>query len=613
MQDYIDAWRRIGTSDLVLTWLEAGIQIPFVSKPKCFELPNHKLNDNTTTFIKEELKRLLQKGFIKQCHAKPDYISPIGCVPKKSGGFRLITDFRHLNNYCQRSTFKQEDIRTVASIVEPKDYLTSVDLKDGFYHIRVHDQDQHFLSFQFQGQYYSYTVLPFGFCLSPYFFAKTLRPVVKYLRQLGVRMSLYVDDFFICAKVKYITDYTDLVLNTLEDLGLHVNYEKSSLQPSQQLDYLGYSIDTSGQYPVVRAQKNRVIRIKRQIRSVLKQGKASARVIAKVAGLCVSVAWAVSPGKLFLRHLYGLLTTKSSWSDLLYLNSNCIQELEWWLNAIDEWNFREVRPRPIDVQLETDASHLGWGARIGELEAKGDWNKRVACQSSNYRELLAILLALIAFKSVLKGLHVQILSDNVTAGAYINNKGGPVPSLSQVAVAVWSVATEYGILISCKHIAGVNNTVADRLSRTPDLHNWMLHPGLFRSLEHRWGPHSIDRFATFQNAQLPRFNSRFWEPLSEAIDALAQNWQNENNFVNPPWALLPQVIDKIVKEQASATLIAPMWPSQPWFQKLKAIAVTEPVILPRHKNTLWFMGVDPEPKRNKGWNIAAWRVCGAIV
>ena len=119
------------------------------------------------------------------------------------------------------------------------------------------------------------------------------------------------------------------MLDTLQDLGLCVNSEKSSTDPSQQIDYLGYSIDTRGQFPVIKAQKNRVIRIKRQIRSVLKQGQASARVIAKVAGLCVSVAWAVSPGKLFLRHLYRLLATKTSWSDTLLLNDSCVQELHW--------------------------------------------------------------------------------------------------------------------------------------------------------------------------------------------------------------------------------------------------------------------------------------------
>ena len=136
--------------------------------------------------------------------------------------------------------------------------------------------------------------------------------------------------------------------------------------------------------------------------------KASAQVIAKVAGLCVSVVWMVSLGKLFLCHLYRLLFTQLSWTDVLYLNDDCVQALRWCLNTIEGRNFREINPCPIDVQLETDVSHLGWGVRIGALQAKGD------CQSSIYRELLAILLALIAFKSILVGLHVQILCNNVS-------------------------------------------------------------------------------------------------------------------------------------------------------------------------------------------------------
>ena len=67
------------------------------------------------------------------------------------------------------------------------------------------------------------------------------------------------------------------------------------------MDFFGYTIDTAGTFLVIKTHKACVPRIKRQICTVLKQGSASARVIAKVAGLCVSVAWAVTPGKLFFR------------------------------------------------------------------------------------------------------------------------------------------------------------------------------------------------------------------------------------------------------------------------------------------------------------------------
>ena len=77
------------------------------------------------------------------------------------------------------------------------------------------------------------------------------------------------------------------------------------------------------------------------------------------------------------------------------------------------------------------------------------------------------------------------------------------------------------------------NPEADRLSRSPDIHNWMLHPGIFSWLNRRFGPFTVDRFATNLNAQLPRFNTRYWEPGTEGINALAQDWSNENNFANP--------------------------------------------------------------------------------
>lgn len=76
------------------------------------------------------------------------------------------------------------------------------------------------------------------------------------------------------------------------------------------------------------------------------------------------------------------------------------------------WNFKGNQP--VEVQLDTDASQLEWGAKLGNLETQGDWNSWVECQWSSDTELLAILLALFAFKDVLCGQHVQSLTDNVS-------------------------------------------------------------------------------------------------------------------------------------------------------------------------------------------------------
>ena len=182
--------------------------------------------------------------------------------------------------------------------------------------------------------------------------------------------------------------------------------------------------------------------------------------------------------------------------------------------------------------------------------------------------------------------------------------------LADLAIQVWALAEEIGLSLHCRHISGVNNVIADKLSRVVDKANWMLNPGIFFILDNICGPHSINRFASNQNTHLSLYNSRFWDPGTEGIDALAQDWRFENNFINPPWCLLQNVKDKIIKEKVWATIRAPVWPGQHWYQKLLKITVGNPIYLPKDRRTLVYMGAKPEPNWNKHWNIAAGRVFG---
>ena len=610
----IHAWNRIGTDQNTLNYITEGVKIPFVRECPQFHLKNYHVRDSKERiFLKSEIKRLLDLGYIKQSVQKPDFLSPIGCVRKKGNNkYRLIHDLRFLNNHCETKKFKQEDIRVVEQIIQPNDYLTSIDLKDGFFHIKVHEDFQKYLSFEFNEKFYSFTVLCFGLCLSPYFFYKCLRPVVAYLRSLDIRLALYVDDFLICADKAHITDHTDTVLHTLQDLGLHVNSEKSSLEPSQNIEFLGFIVSTHGQYPCISAKKERVCKIKRLLKNLLKKQSCSARLLARCAGLCVSTAWVVTTGKLYLRNIYSLISKRKHWEDIIELDKTVYKELSWWLDNIDKFNLKFIKPNPITASFEVDASESGWGAALGDCLAKGNFDRSIARKSSNFRELTAVLLAILAFNNKLKEKHVLIFSDNTTAIAYINNRGGPHNDLTELAIKIWQQAEKLGLSITCRHLAGIANVTADRLSRSPDRHNWMLNPNLFQFLEELWGPHSVDRFATFQNRQVLRYNSRFWDVGTEAVDAFSQQWSGENNYVNAPWALLPRIIEKLVSDRAVATVIAPNFRAQPWHQNLRRLALYPPLTLPYHKNTLVYQGAQAEPKKNPRWKVQAWRVSGHL-
>ena len=46
----------------------------------------------------------------------------------------------------------------------------------------------------------------------------------------------------------------------------------------------------------------------------------------------------------------------------------------------------------------------------------------------------------------------------------------------------------------------------------------------FKHLDKKWGPHTIDRFASFYNTQCTRFNLIWLVPGTLAVDELGQLW-----------------------------------------------------------------------------------------
>lgn len=51
--------------------------------------------------------------------------------------------------------------------------------------------------------------------------------------------------------------------------------------------------------------------------------------------------------------------------------------------------------------------------------------------------------------------------------------------------------------------------------------------------EKLWGIHTVDRFATHYNKKCVIFNSKYWCPDTECIDAFNTSWTEENNWLVP--------------------------------------------------------------------------------
>ena len=118
-----------------------------------------------------------------------------------------------------------------------------------------------------------------------------------------------------------------------------------------------------------------------------------------------------------------------------------------------------------------------------------------------------------------------------------------------------------------------------------------IQPWNIRHLDKIWGTHSIDRFASMENEMLPRRNSRWRDPRLEATDCLRLDdnlWRKEKNWCNPPWELMNELVAKMHRSGAAATVVAPHCVGESWHQLLLGLS-TEVIIYPLARD-LFFPG-----------------------
>ena len=441
--------------------------------------------------------------------------------------------------------------------------------RPGFVDIAV--VHQKYLGFAWGGCYYVFTVLPFGLSTACYMFTKLLRPLVRYWRGQGIRIVVYLDDGLGAATGKTeAANISKIVQSTLEQAGFVLNREKSVWQPTQRLQWLGFVIDmTLGQIEVPQAKISGLLDL---LGKTAHATHVSARQLASIVGKIISMGLAVGPvSRLMTRSLYALLESRIAWCGLLALPEEARKELEFWSTNLADYKAQPIWHSPSAVRVVySDASDTGYGGYVvehGHYTAHGQWTAPEAVLSSTWRELTAVWRVLQSLASELSSNRVRWFSDNQNV-VRILQVGSRRPQLQEVAMKIFSLTIHCQIRLEPEWVPREQNEQADYLSRIIDLNDWLLNPEIFAQLDAQWGPHTIDRFASYENSQLPRFNSCCWNPGSEAVDAFTTDWSGENNWWCPPIALIPRVIRHAQTCSACGTLIVPCWLSAPFWPLL---------------------------------------------
>ncbi|CAN6703697.1 unnamed protein product [Malus baccata var. baccata] len=426
------------------------------------------LNSPMMEVVKKEIIKLLDCGVIYPIFDSR-WVSPIQCVPKKSGvtvvenaenelvptriqtGWRVCIDYRKLNATTRKYHFPLPFLDQMLERLAGHSFYCFLDGYSSYNQIVIAPDDQEKTTFTCPFGTFAYRRMPFGLCNAPATFQRCMVSIFSdYVERI---IEIFMDDFSVFGNsFDNCLDNLTLILKRCVETNLVLNWEKCHFMVKQGI-VLGHIISERG----IEVDKSKIDLVRylpsptsvREVRSFLGHAGFYRRFIkdfSKIAQpLCrllqkdVSFEFNEACEKAF-KHLKDLLTT-----------TPIINPPDW----------------SIPFELMCDASDYALGAVLGQRKnkqphviyyASRTLNDAQLNYSTTEKKLLAVVFALDKFRSYLIGTKVIVFTDHA-ALKYLFTKKEAKPRLIR-----WMLLLlEFDIEIRDKK--GCENVVADHLSR----------------------------------------------------------------------------------------------------------------------------------------------------
>ena len=236
--------------------------------------------------------------------------------------------------------------------------------------------------------------MPNGLALAPHKFTELMKPVFVTLRERGQFFTAFLDDSFLLAETRKACacNVFDTV-QLLRSLGFIIHPDKSVLEPTRRIQYLGVIIDS--ELMTVTLTPERASDMISCCLTIVKKETVTIGDLAKVIGKIVASFPAVMYGPLHYRQLekekkIALVQNAGRSDRRMTLSSQAKTELHWWINNV-ETAYNVMHQTQPDITLTSDASYIGWGCACGQTQSGGQWLPEEKEFHINYLELKAAL------------------------------------------------------------------------------------------------------------------------------------------------------------------------------------------------------------------------------
>ncbi|GJW09720.1 putative reverse transcriptase domain-containing protein [Tanacetum coccineum] len=124
-----------------------------------------------------QLQKLQDKDFIRPSHSP--WGAPVLFVRKKDGSLRMCIDYRELNKLTVKNRYPLSRIDDLFDQLQGSRYFSKIDLRSGYYQLRVHEDDIPKTVFRMRYGHFEFTVMPFGLTNAPAVFMDLINQVCK--------------------------------------------------------------------------------------------------------------------------------------------------------------------------------------------------------------------------------------------------------------------------------------------------------------------------------------------------------------------------------------------------------------------------------------------------
>ncbi len=586
LRDKYSFWASFCRNKLVLTWILTGFPLMFLAGPPAARwLANHGSTRTHAEFVRSSIQELVETGTAKPVSFQPHCVLPLGVAERPgTGKLHLILDARYLNEHLHIPAFKYETLTGLHAVLQQNDYMFTVDLKSGYHHVDMHPDSETYLGFWWEGQFYVFTQLPFGLAPACWAFTKVTRELLNLWRSEGHRVSGYLDDSIHAHQsASTLRVLQDRILGDFARAGFIISIEKCHLTPLQTVHYLGAVVDTvHGTLTVPSAKREALLKM---VSGALETPRCELRKVASIVGTLVSMSHSFGQLSILMtRRLVQWQARMTAEGHPLHhhmpLDDEAKGELVFWKGCFDKYDGHQPiwsPPYMHTVRVYTDAagasdwSFGGWGgwAAGAARQASGRWAMDTRGLSSGYLEMLSIyhVLRSINKDNFLNGQRVLLHTDSTVAMSVLRKGGSMVPNIQSVCFDLLWYCLEHHIKLVATWIPRIMNVLSDSLSKRQELCDWQLNPLVFLSLWERWGPFSVDLFASDTNYQFLPYFSYMYSPHALAVNAFTQFWP-ATAWCNPPFAVIGRALMHAALCKTRVAMLVPFWPGASWWHQL---------------------------------------------